>query len=170
MKDVHTLYKLMILYLIERIKFPLSNGQICAFFAEKQYTDYFTLQQVLGDMVESDLLQTEVVRTSTFYSLTEQGNETLDFFQSQIPKAIREDMDLYMKDNQYELREENAIIADYEKTGTEEYTATLIAKERNTELIHLELTVPLEEQAIRICDKWKKKSSTVYQYLVRELM
>lgn len=170
MNEVQTLYKLIILYIIEKIKFPLTNGQLCAIFAEERYTDYFTLQQVLVDMVESDLLSTQVIRTSTFYSLTDQGRETLEFFQSKIPSAIRGDIDAYLKKNQYELREENAVIADYAKTNAEEFTATLMVKEKDTELVRIQITVPLESQAIHICDMWQKKNSDIYQYLIKELM
>ncbi len=37
-----TLYKLMILYLIEKVDFPLSNSQISEFILDKGYTNYFT--------------------------------------------------------------------------------------------------------------------------------
>lgn len=170
MKDVQTLYKLIILYIIEKISISLSNGQLCAFFAEEQYTDYFTLQQVLGDMIEADLLRTETIRTTTYYSLTEQGKETLDFFHGQIPTAIREDIDAYLKKNQFELKEENAVIADYVKSGPEEFTATLIIKEQDADLVKIEIAVPFEAQAIAICDKWQKKNSSIYSYLMQELM
>ena len=39
-----TLYKLMILYLIEKVDFPLSNSQISEFILDKGYTNYFTVQ------------------------------------------------------------------------------------------------------------------------------
>lgn len=170
MKEVNTLYKLIILYVIEKIKFPLTNGQLCAFFAEEQYTDYFTLQQVLVDMVDTELLRTETIRTSTYYSLTDQGKETLDFFHTQIPTPIREDIDEYLKKNQFELREENAVLADYEKIGAEEFVATLSIKEQSSELVKIQISVPLEAQAIQICDKWQKKNSDIYSYLVQELL
>ena len=65
MKEVHTLYKLILLYLLNRVEIPLTNGQICAFVAEEQYTDYFTVQETLADMVETKLLEPEIVRNST---------------------------------------------------------------------------------------------------------
>ncbi len=40
-----TLYKLMILYLIEKVDFPLSNSQISEFILDKGYTNYFTVQR-----------------------------------------------------------------------------------------------------------------------------
>ena len=40
-----TLYKLMILYLIEKVDFPLSNSQISEFILDKGYTNYFTVSK-----------------------------------------------------------------------------------------------------------------------------
>ena len=113
MKEVHTLYKLILLYLLNRVEFPLTNGQICAFVAEEQYTDYFTVQETLADMVETKLLETETVRNSTYYRLTESGKETLSYFKDDISTAIRKDIENYLKKNKMQLRDENAVLADY---------------------------------------------------------
>ena len=40
--DSTTLYKLMILYMLSKVNFPLSNTQLSSFMLDKQYTDYFT--------------------------------------------------------------------------------------------------------------------------------
>ena len=42
MAEPLTLYKLMILYLLKKVNYPLSNGQMSEFFVSKSYTDYFT--------------------------------------------------------------------------------------------------------------------------------
>ena len=43
--DSTTLYKLMILYMLSKVNFPLSNTQLSSFMLDKQYTDYFTFQE-----------------------------------------------------------------------------------------------------------------------------
>ena len=40
-----TLYKLMILFLIKKVDFPLSNSQISEFILDKGYTTSFKLKQ-----------------------------------------------------------------------------------------------------------------------------
>ena len=40
MSEPLTLYKLMILYMLKQVKFPLSNAQISEFFLDKEYTTY----------------------------------------------------------------------------------------------------------------------------------
>jgi hypothetical protein len=39
--------------MLEKLDFPLTNGQISEFILDKGYTTYFTLQQALSEMVES---------------------------------------------------------------------------------------------------------------------
>lgn len=41
MAEPFTLYKLIVLYMLEKVDFPLSNTQISDFFLEKEYTNYF---------------------------------------------------------------------------------------------------------------------------------
>lgn len=157
MKEVHTLYKLIFLYLLDRVEFPLTNGQICAFVAEEQYTDYFTVQETLADMVESKLLETELVRNSTFYSLTDSGKETLSYFKDDISTAIRKDIENYLKKNKMKLRDENAVLADYSNLDEGRFSVKLQIKEKDNYIVDMTLVVPDERQAIMLCDNWKKK-------------
>ena len=52
-----TLYKLMNLYMLKQVNFPLSNAQLTSFFTEHEYTTYFTLQQALNELEEAGLIQ-----------------------------------------------------------------------------------------------------------------
>ncbi len=48
LSDPITLYKLMILYMLDHVNFPLTNSQLTDFFLDHEYTTYFTLQQALN--------------------------------------------------------------------------------------------------------------------------
>ena len=48
--DSTTLYKLMILYMLSKVNFPLSNTQLSSFMLDKQYTDYFTFQETINSL------------------------------------------------------------------------------------------------------------------------
>ena len=45
-----TLYKLMILYLIEKVDFPLSNSQIYEFILHKVYNNYNTVHRAFQEL------------------------------------------------------------------------------------------------------------------------
>ncbi|MDO4343624.1 MAG: DUF4364 family protein [Eubacteriales bacterium] len=170
MKDAHTLYKLIILTMLGRVDFELTNSQISTFILGEQYTDYFTLQETLSEMLESGLIEAKTIRNSTHYAMTESGRETLEYFGNDVSSGIRRDIEEYFRKNKLKMRNENSVIADYHRTKTNEFTAQLQVKEKNAVLVEVSLTVPLEQQAIVLCDNWKKKSQQIYGYLVSELM
>ena len=56
MADTLTLYKLIVLKMLDEADAPLTGAQITDFILEKEYTNYFTLQQVLSEMSETGLV------------------------------------------------------------------------------------------------------------------
>ena len=75
-----TLYKLIILYMLNEVDYPLTNSQISEFLLEKEYTNYFHLQQTFSELVDSNLLEVKTVRNASYYRLTEAGRTTLSYF------------------------------------------------------------------------------------------
>ena len=65
MADAFTLYKLIILYMLDKVNFPLSNGQLSEFILDREYTDYFTLQSALSGLVESGFLKIKTNRNTS---------------------------------------------------------------------------------------------------------
>ena len=60
-QDVLTLYKLMVLYMLNKVDFPLTNSQISEFILDKGYTNYFSLQQAIHDLSDTELIRTEQI-------------------------------------------------------------------------------------------------------------
>lgn len=56
MAEPNTIYKMTILAMLDQVDFPLSNTQISNFFLEQDYTDYFTVQQILSGLLDSELI------------------------------------------------------------------------------------------------------------------
>ena len=57
MAEAFTLYKLIILYMLDKVDFPLTNSQISEFVLDKGYTDYFKLQQALSELADGGLFR-----------------------------------------------------------------------------------------------------------------
>lgn len=170
MSDPHTLYKLIVLYMLKKIDFSLTNSQISSFILEQGYTTYFTLQSVLSELIESNLVHQETIQNSSFYTITPSGEETIGFFENKISQSIRDDIDAYLKENKLQLRNEVSVLADYYRNTAGEISVRCRVKEKHSDLIDLTLTVPDEAQAKAICNQWQKKCQTVYEYLMKELM
>lgn len=170
MAEPFTIYKLTILNMLDKVDFPLTNTQISNFFLEQEYTDYFKVQQVISDLVETDLIRAESTHSNTQYTITAAGKETLGFFKDKISDAIEHDTINYFSKNKLELRNDNAILADYFKTPNQDYAVRCQYRERDINLIDLTLTVKRKEQAEAICENWKKQNEDVYAYLMDILM
>lgn len=169
MQDTLTLYKLIVLYMLDRVNFPLTKTQVGDFVLEKEYTNFLTLQQVISELIDAGLVSADSIRNRTHLSITKDGQETLSFFENRINDAIKADINAFFKENELELRNEVSVLADYYKSTSGEFEAHLVAKDRNINLVEITLSVPMEETAAAICDNWQKKTQGIYQYLIQEL-
>lgn len=160
----------MVLYMLKQAKFPLSGSQISEFFLDKEYTNYFTLQQALNELLEAHLIKQEIVRNSSRYEITREGEETLVFFGKTISEGIVADMDSFLKENKIRLRNEVGTISDYYKSTNQDYIVQCEVREGKNPLIKLEIAVPSEEQAEIMCDKWRESNQAIYAFVMKELL
>ena len=170
MTEPRTLTKLIILYMLDMVEFPLSKAQIFDFVLEKEYTNYFTLQEALHQLEDSGFVSAEQMHSVTLLTITDEGRETLRFFQGRISDAIKNDISSYLTDNKVELHNEVSVTTNYYRIGTGEYVAELTAREKTSELISLRLNVPSEDAAETICENWKKQCTDLYSYLLGNLL
>lgn len=170
MSEPMTLYKLMNLYMMKKVNFPLTNNQLSNFFLDREYTTYFTLQQALNELLDAGLIQVETVRNSSRYQITKEGEDTLSFFGKNIPPAIVSDIDEYMKENKFRLRNEVGIVSDFYKSTNQDYVVHCKVQEGKGTLIELNISVPSKEQAESMCEKWKEESQEIYAFVMKTLM
>ena len=169
MHDPLTLYKLIVLYMLERVDFPITKAQISDFILGKEYTNFLTLGQVIGELTDAGLITAQSIRNRTHLAITNEGKETLQFFENQINNSIKADIDAFFRENEIHLRNEVSILSDYYKSTSGEFEAHLVAKEKGVNLIDITISVPSEETASSICDTWQKKNQEIYQYLIGQL-
>lgn len=165
-----TLYKLIILYMLDQVDFPLTTAQISEFILDQGYTNYLTLQQALSELTDAGLVNSQTVRNRTRLTNTKEGTETLQFFGNRISDAIREDIAKYFTENEITLRSEVNINADYYKSTSGEFEVRMVARDKDTLLVDLTLSVPDKTMAQQMCDNWERKNQQIYQYLMEKLM
>lgn len=98
MQEPITLYKLIVLYMLERSGFPLTRTQVTDFLLNREYTtNFLNLQQAIGELIDDGLLSCVTARNRSYLGITDEGSETLNFFKNQIDRDIRTDIDNYLK-------------------------------------------------------------------------
>lgn len=56
-----TVYKLIILYMLRNSSSPITNSEISEFILNREYTNYFHLQQALSELEETELIEKRTI-------------------------------------------------------------------------------------------------------------
>ena len=163
-----TLYKLMILYMLEKVNFQLTTNQMTEFILNQGYTDYFHVQQAISELAECNLITTKTIRNTTYYKNTEEGSRTLEYFKKDISDQIKNEIDQFLRDNAFELRNEVSNLCDYDRTMDGEYSVRCRVREGNSTVIELNFTIPTEDAAKSVCKNWPKKCQALSMHILNE--
>ena len=155
MSETFTLYKLIILYMLSKVDFPLTNAQISDFILGKGYTTYFTLQKALSELTESGLIREETTHNRTLYHLTEEGDESICFFENKISDAIKKEV---------------SVKSDYYRNTNGEFSVHCQVIEHAMPLIDLTVTVPSREEAETMAANWNARNQEIYAYIMTHLL
>lgn len=170
MTEPLTLAKLIIMYMLGLVDFPLTKAQLYDFILEKEYTNYFTLQTATYELIESKFVEVKTTHSSTLMSLTEEGRNALKLFRNRISDGIKDEITAYFEANKLKINNEISVMSNYYRTTSGDYVADLTAKDHSTDLLGLKLYLPTEESAETICNHWKEKSQEIYSYILENLL
>ncbi len=170
MAEPITLYKLIVLYMLQKVDFPMTTTQLSDFILERGYTTFFTLQTVLSELLDSQMISVESVRNSSYYSITEAGTEALGYFRNDISSSIREEIDQYLCENKMKMRDEVSVLSDYYKNTDGDFSVHALVKEKYSNPIELTISVPDEEEAQTACSNWRDHAQGIYEFIIKELL
>ena len=165
-----TLYKLMILYMLNLAEYPLSNARISEFMLQKGYATYFNLQTALSELMETGFIQSENTVNSSFFKATKEGKHTLNLLSNEISQSIKDDIKAYLSDNLTTIKRDISSTANFRAAGNGDFVVNLSINEYNSELLNIKMSVPAENIAEKICADWSKKSDNVYSMLFNSLV
>lgn len=162
-----TVNKLIVLYLLSEVKMPLTLSQVTQIILERGYTDYFSMQQYLNQLVDASLIVKSSENNVSLFEISPKGQETLEFFASRIPSSIRKELDAFIESNWRKLRSELDVFAEYIPGKEHEYIVHCKVTEHDSILIDLHINVASKKQAIELCENWKNNSDRLYSEIVQ---
>ncbi|NLK38309.1 MAG: DUF4364 family protein [Epulopiscium sp.] len=155
--------KLIILYLVEKMGIALSNSEICQFSLEKNYMDYFSVQQYLAELVEAKWLEKNRDNNNTRYILTDEGEEIINYFINHISDSVKNEINIYVQENSKRIRAEYEVTANYFLELNNDYLVKCgLCDSDGTTLMEISVSVANKDHAQRICTNWKKHVSQLY--------
>ena len=76
MKEAITIYKLIVLYTLNRIASPLTLGFVADYMIDRGYTNYFNVQNAFAELMDEELIDCAQTYNTSYYTITEAGRET----------------------------------------------------------------------------------------------
>lgn len=169
MTDGLLLYKLIILFMLDRTDYTMTNSLISNFIIGREYTSVFNLHESLSELISSEFISTDTIRDTIHYKITNSGEEALSLFENRLPYAIKQDILEYLNNEKINVKNESEIYADYFYNDKDWYTVACVIKDRRETLVDIKFDVPTKSQAETICNNWRTKSSAIYEYLINQL-
>lgn len=163
------LYKLIILFMLDRTDYTMTNSLISDFVVGKGYTNLFNLHEALSELISTDFISTDTIRDTIHYKITANGEEALSYFENRLPYSIKQDILEYLKAEKINVKKESEIYADFVYNESNWFTVRCIIKDRKEILLDLRFDVPTKSQAETICNNWRARSSNIYEYLINQL-
>ena len=165
-----TLYKFMILYMLDRAGQSMSKARISEFMLDKGYGDFFEMNIIINELIKNGFIKSQTNRNRLNLELTPYGQETLSMFPDRISPEIRREIDAFLKAKEYDLKNMASVQFNFYKGAADDYIAELTAIENKNELLSIRLSVPTEESARSVCSNWEKHSQEIYKLLMQKLL
>lgn len=83
---------------------------------------------------------------------------------------IRREIDEYLRENHYQIVDRISTTSDYMRRDNGDYITFCSIKENNELLFEIKLTVPSEQDAIKLCNNWKAGSEKLYSDTIKTLL
>ncbi|MCK5130116.1 MAG: DUF4364 family protein [Clostridiales bacterium] len=157
--------KFIILYITRKLGVKLNSDQIFVLADKYSWMNYFDMRECIIDLCDAGFLNEE----NETYTITSEGFSLIENFMTSIAFSIRTIIDDYAKDNKSKILIDQQIIADYCQDSAHEYPVTLKIIENEVELFSSRIVAANEEDAKRLVDRFKQKSSKIYASLIKEL-
>lgn len=169
--ESQTQIKLMILYILNRVNFPLSDIQILSYF-RKLGMDEDNFRMILEELISNSLVSAERRPDRSLLEITREGEETLGYFENSISEHDRSGIEEFLESHRFDLRKENTSLADFREDDANpgQYEVHLEVREGRRKLIDMWLPADSEKMAEHMCEKWKDSSSEIYNFAVRHLL
>ncbi len=165
-----SLYKLMILYMLNKSTYMLTYTQIADFFLSTEITYFIQLKNALNDLQYKKMIDEHTSKTQQKFSITEIGIETLNFFEKEIPDNAIDKINNYLNENKIRLRTESAITSDIEEIEDNNYKVNLEINESKGSLLNITINLPDADTATTMCEKWKNSARDIYNYIIKKLI
>lgn len=159
--------KLMILFIAENFKRPVTISDVTSIAALHDYANYFQMAQSFSELIDTSLMREASEKGS--YIVTEKGQNAYDLFAAALPYTVKEALLASIAGRRTKEREALSVVATYQKNRATGYDLFCEISEAGVPLLSLSLPLPSEDIAKRACQQFRERAQTIYADIVKNL-
>lgn len=167
MKEIYEV-KILVCYLLESVRLPLTRENICEICCTDGLVDYFTLCTALQELEQNGNISPLGLEESAAYVLTPLGMETVEKLKKALPSSLRDEIVRKALAILRKIRRENEISTSIRADGTG-YQVQCALHEGLLDFFSVTFYAPDLEQAHIIEENLKEKASDIYEQLILKL-
>ena len=161
--------RLIILYILQNAKRPLTLNQIVTFCEEFDDITYIDICMYIDSLKKSNYIYEKIENENILYAPTETGLNTLNELLELIPGVDLYNIKKLVNKNYVEVNTEYSINTNIIPIKADEYKVSCFIKDGNDEMINITMYAGTKEQARNISNNWSENAEEIYTKLL-ELM
>ncbi|MDO5041626.1 MAG: DUF4364 family protein [Peptoniphilus sp.] len=155
--------KIIILYIINKFKFPISKSDLTAFIINNEVFNYFFFMEFLNELIAEDFISIE----NDKIILNESAKKALEFFHDGIGEDLKISLDEKILHFSKNTLVKNSIISEYFiHEGV--YYCDLVIMENKREILNMRIEAPNEEYAKLITQRFKNNPLELYKNIITQ--
>ncbi|MGI6110244.1 MAG: DUF4364 family protein [Eubacteriaceae bacterium] len=158
-----TAERVLLLYALSKMGSPISREEFAPVLLSSGGS-WIDLQLRIDSMISENLAEEH----DGDISITPDGIEVLQVYRDRLPDKSTDNVDHYLEMHRTELRDKLYIKAGFERSGPG-YLVRLSMAENGQTLLSVEIDAPTRDQAVAVCDHWKKEPQRIYSEMIRIL-
>ena len=162
--------KVLILYLLNKLSDGIKNDNLYKIVSSANSINYFYFQELLTDLIETNLVGSFTKDEDTFVKITSEGKNSLSLTKSLLPGILKLKADSIFKDEVSNIAEESSIVTEYSPENENNYTVKCKIVEKTETVFEISTFAGSRDRAKQISDNWKNNANIIYPKILSLLL
>ena len=170
-----TVYKLIVLLVLEKIEIPLTEQSIIDICYGKNnwINNYMECKEIIYNLVEVGFIyKTNGNSEEDRYTITYTGRNCLSHFYERINKDLRDQIAEYVKENRTAFKRSQEYVSTIDRNSDGSYTVCLKTRSAliDEPMFELKIKAPSRQSAIGATNIWREKAPLIYENVYETLI
>lgn len=161
--------KLIILYVMKKVNYPLSNSQILRLLYDVEGFNYYYFQHILSDLVEQKYIINYQQEDEWLYEITENGINVFELTENLLPGITKYKIDTIVDNILKDVKNDTAVTAEYIPEGENSYITKCKITEMHKTVFEINVFCSSQKQARFIAENWKENANDLYPRFIEML-